>query len=320
VKQEETTMRITRIFAALIAALCILSILPMAGAMSVRMDQITATVSSVSMDAASANDNYPISVEQAKNSVRLFINDLTLEPELSSTGSIEIGNYYILSTDTDSFYVNQNSGIVEFVHFGANEPDSADVKVTRDQAYSIATAYAGQKYDGYSGKSWKLVVDRMYEDYDWVYNETSQDYERIDISAYDFVLREEKEHVLLPNIVHVRVNANTGTIVDYWGVDRLVTAELKNTVSLSGAMETAENYYGLSDSFTISSSEGYLAVVTRSQNVENLAWVIKLKGYYSWDNDDERTYTIVVDAADGSVLGSGWSSIWPESRLSYLGN
>jgi spore maturation protein SpmB len=73
VKQEETTMRITRIFAALIAALCILSILPMAGAMSVRMDQITATVSSVSMDAASANDNYPISVEQAKNSVRLFI-------------------------------------------------------------------------------------------------------------------------------------------------------------------------------------------------------------------------------------------------------
>ena len=34
----------------------------------------------------------------------------------------------------------------------------------------------------------------------------------------------------------------------------------------------------------------------------------------------ERTYTIVVDAVDGSVLGDGWSSIWPESRLSYLDN
>lgn len=313
-------MRKTRIFAALLAALCILSILPLAGAMSVRMDQITTTVSSVSADAASANDNYPISVDQAKNSVRLFMNDLKLDPDLSGTGSIEIGNYYILTSDTDSFYVNQNSGVVEFVHFGANEPGSADVKFSRDQAYAIATAYAGEKYGGYSGKSWKLVVDRVYEDFDWVYNETSQDYERVDLKAYDFVLREEKEHVLLPNIVHVRINANTGTIVDYWGVDRLVTVGLKNTVSLSGAMETAENYYGLSDSFTISSSEGCLAVVTRSQNVENLAWVIKLKGYYSWNNDDERTYMIVVDASDGSVLGSGWSSIWPESRLSYLGN
>ena len=306
-------MRITRIFAALIAALCILSILPFAGAMSVRMDQMTATVSSVSVNTASANDNYPLSVEQAKNSVRLFMNDLTLEPQLSSTGSLEIGNYYILTTDSDSFSVNQNTGVVEFVHFGANEPDSADVKVTRDQAYAIATAYAGEKYDGYAGKSWKLVVDKVYEDYDWVYNQTSQDYERVDKKAYDFVLREEKEHVLLPNIVHVRINANTG-------IDRLVTVGLKNTVSLSDAMETAESHFGLSESFTLSSSESYLAVVTRSQNVENLAWVIKLKGYYSWDTGYERTYTIVVDAADGSVLGSGWSSIWPESRLNYLDN
>jgi hypothetical protein len=306
-------------FAALLAALCILSFLPLAGAMNVQMDQITTDASSaLSVNAASVNDNYPISVEQAKNSVRLFMNDLTLEPELSSTGSLEIGNYYILSTDTDSFYVNQNSGVVEFAHFGANEPGSADVKVTRDQAYAIATAYAGEKYDGYSGKSWKLVIDRVYEDYDWVFNKTSQDYERVDKKAYDFVLREEKEHVLLPNIVHVRVNANAGTIVDYWGVDRLVTAWLKNTVPLSEAMATAENYSGLSDSFTLSSSEGYLAVVTRYQNVENLAWVIKLKGYYSWDNDYEHTYIVIVDATDGSVLGSGWSSIWPESRLSYL--
>jgi hypothetical protein len=320
VKLEETTMRITRLFAALLAGLCILSILPFAGAISVQMDQISATVASISVDAASANDNYPISVEQAKNSVRLFMNDLTLEPQLSSTGSLEIGNYYILTTDSDSFYVNQNTGVVEFVHFGANEPASADVKVTRDQAYAIATTYAGEKYDGYSGKSWKIVVDRVYSDYDWVYNKTSQDYERVDKKAYDFVLREEKEHVLLPNIVHVRVNAKSGAIVDYWGVDRLVTMGLKNTVSLSDAMETAENHYSLSDSFTLSSSASYLAVVTRSQNVENLAWVIKLKGYYSWDTDYERTYTIVVDAVDGSVLGSDWSSIWPESRLNYLGN
>ena len=106
-------------------------------------------------------------------------------------------------------------------------------------------------------KSWKLVVDRVYEDYYWRYNETSHDYEKyVNIKAYDFVLREEKDHVVLPNLVHVRVNPVTGAIVDYWGVDRFVTVGLKNTVSLSEAMETAEGYYRMSDSFTLSSSEG----------------------------------------------------------------
>ena len=76
-------MRITRIFAALLAALCILSILPLAGAMSIQMDPLASnTGSALSASAASANDNYPISVEQAKNSVRIFMNDLT-----SRTGS-----------------------------------------------------------------------------------------------------------------------------------------------------------------------------------------------------------------------------------------
>jgi uncharacterized membrane protein YkoI len=313
-------MRTTRIFAAMIAALCILSFLPLAGAMSIRMDPLTTNAGSpVSVDAASANDNYPISVEQAKNSVRLFMNNLTLEPQLSSTGSLEIGNYYIMTEGPDSFYVNQNTGVVEFVHFGVNEPQSADMKFTRDQAYEKATAYAGLKYDGFSTTSWKLVVDNVYDDYEWVYNRSSQNYERIDIKAYDFVLREEKEHVLLPNIIHVRVNGKTGAIVDYWGVDRLITVGLKNTISVSEATGSAESYMGHSSYFTLTSSEGYLAVVTRSQNVENLAWVIKLKGYYSWDND-EQVYVVIIDANDGSILGSGWSSIWPESRLNYLGN
>ena len=116
----------------------------------------------------------------------------------------------------------------------------------------------------------------------------------------------------------------TGAIVDYWGIDRLVTVGLKNTVSLSEATETAESYLGQSSYFTLSSSEEYLAVVTRSQNVENLAWVIKLKGYYSWDNDDqEQTYVIVVDAADGSVLGPGGTTsggtalVLPELKPSH---
>lgn len=313
-------MKITRMFAVLIAAVCMLSTLPYAGALNVQLDPLSSagTGSPVSMSAASANDNYPISVEQAKNSVRIFLNDLAIEPQLGSTGSVEVGNYYHFSVGTDTFDVNQNTGVVEFVHFGANAPDSANVTITRDQAYAKAAEYAGQKYDGFAGKSWKLVVDRVYEQTSYRYNETTHHSdEYVTQRAYDFVFREEKSHVLLPNLVHIRVNPVTGAIVDYWGVDRLVTVGLQNSVSLSEATETAEHYYGLSDSFTLSSSESYLAVVTRYQNVENLAWVIKLKGYYSWDNNNESTYLVVIDATNGNVLGSRWDNIWPESRLLY---
>ena len=66
--------------------------------------------------------------------------------------------------------MNQNSGAVEFVHFGANAPDSANITLTRDEAYAKATDYAGQKYDGFSGKTWKLVVDNLYDGYDCRYN------------------------------------------------------------------------------------------------------------------------------------------------------
>ena len=305
-------MRQTRLFAIAIAALCMLLLLPMAGAMSIQLDPM---IKSSSVSVLSANDNYPISIDQAKNSVRLFMNNLTLDPQLVGTGSLEIGNYYTLEAGLDTFKVNQNSGVVEFVNFGGNAPTSDKLTLTRDQAYAKATDYAAKKYDGYSGKTWKLIIDTVSDDGYWRYNETSKDYEYTSVKAYDFFLREEKEHVLLPNLIHLRINGVTGAVVDYWGVDRLVTAGLKNTVSLSEATETAESYLGHSDQFTLTGSEGYLAVVTRYQNVENLAWVIKLKGYYTWDKD-EQVYPIIVDATDGSLLGTGWSSIWPESRLS----
>ncbi|MDD1694883.1 MAG: hypothetical protein LUQ71_09185 [Methanoregula sp.] len=315
-------MKIMRMFAVLIAAVCILSLLPGAGAMSIQMDPLSTTSSSASVSAgavsaASANDNYPISVEQARDSVRLFMNDLTLEPTLSSTGSLEVGNYYNLNAGSDSFSVNQNTGVVEFVHFGANVPDSEDLTLTRDEAYAKATEYAGLKYDGFSGKSWKLIVDRVYQNDRWIYNETSQSGSWVNYKAYDFVLREEKDHVLLPNIIHVRVNPQTGSIVDYWGVDRILTVtDLTSTTTLSDAVKSATDYTW--SEFKVNSAEGYLAVVTRYQNVENLAWVITLHGSYTWDPEYTDTYIVIVDAKDGSVLGTRWSSIWPESRLNYL--
>jgi hypothetical protein len=315
-------MNMPKLHAIVIATVCILACLQSVGAMTVQLDPMGGNnrgVTAVSF--ASANDNYPISVEQARNSIRVFMGDLDLEPVLDSTGSLEIGNYYHFTLGDSTFDVNQNSGVVEFAHFGDNygvkAPDMPGQPLSRDEAYAKATAFAGSKYEGFSGKSWKLVVDKLDESTSWVYNETSHDYDPIVSRSYDFVLREEKDHVLLPSIVHVRVSRAAGAIVDYWGVDRIVTVpSLRNTVSLGNATQIAEDH--VYSEFEVSSAEGYLAVVTRSQNAENLAWVIRMTGTYRWNPAYQDTYVVVVDATDGNFLGFSWNSIWPESRLYYL--
>lgn len=312
---------ISRMIAILIAAICIAAILPGAVAMSITLDPLTAPGSqqvsgtALQSNAASANDNYPISEDLAKNSVRLFMGNLSLQPEVEGVGSLEVGNYYELRAGEDTFWVNQNSGIVEFAYFGGNAPASDELKITSAQAQDKAKVYAGMKFDGYADKTWKLVVDKVRTDEDWVYNQTSNEGYYVKKKTYDFVFREEKDHVLLPSLIFVRVNAQTGDIIEYWGVDRFLTVpNLQNKVTLGDATTTATDY--TYSSFKVTSSEGYLAVVTRYQNVESLAWVIKLTGSYRWDPEYVDTYVVVVDASkDDTVLATRWDSIWPESRL-----
>jgi hypothetical protein len=309
-------MKIPRMVAVLVAAVCILSLLPMAGAMTVKFDPLTtASTPSASAMLASVNDNYPISEDQAKDSVRVFMGNLSLMPTITGTGSLEIGNYYSLNAGQDSFSVNQNSGLVEFAHFGENASTSDKLTLTRDEAYAKATAYAAGKYDGFADKNWKLVVDQVSDSGSYVINATTKNHEWVPTKSYDFVLREEKNHVLLPSLVYVEINPSNGAVVDYWGVNRILTVNnLESTTSLSDAIKSATDY--TYNEFSVTSSEGYLAVVTRNQNVENLAWVIKLTGNYRWNQDYSYTYIVIVDAKDGSVLGTRWDSIWPESRLS----
>ena len=256
-------------------------------------------------------------MDQARDSIRVFAGNLNLNPQLAYTGSMEIGNYYYFTTDNATFTVNQNSGVVEFAHFGANESDSITIVYTHDQAMTKAKDFAATKYDSFSSRSWNTIIDQIDTGYDWVYNQTTGDWTEVETQkTYDFVFREEKDGILLPDLVHVSVNPKTGAIIDYWGVDRLLTvSDLTSQVSLSSATKSAEDY--VYSDFVTTSSEGYLAVIIRSQNVEDLAWVIKLHGHYAWDKDWQTTYEMVVSATDGSVLGTGWDNIWPEHELYY---
>ena len=309
-------MKRTRMVCIVLAAICLMACLQGVGAMSIKLAPLapsqgvmTASAASASMATASANDNYPISVDQAKNNIRVFMGDLSLDPVLSTTGSLPIGNYYYFTAGNSSFEVNQNSGVVEFAHFGDNAQGPADVVLTRDQAYANATAYASGKFTDFSSRNWKLVIDRIDTQYEWYYDQNSGYWTYTTIQAYDFVFRDQKDSVLLPTLVHVSVNAQTGSIIDYWGVDRLLTlSSVQNTVSLSDAVKTAENYFG----GDFASTEGHREVIIQPQNLERLVWVVSLT------ENDGYTYVALVDANDGSFVGTHWDSdIWPVYWLRY---
>ena len=298
----------------LLAVFCVLLGISAASAALVPLDNFKSASAGTGgvtfASASSANDNYPISVDQAKDSIRLFVGDLTIDPLLFGTGSMPIGNYYYFTVNNSLFYVNQNSGIVEFALLEENAPDSDIVNFNRDQAYAKATEFAQKKYDGFASTSWKLVTDKLIEETNWRFNATSQQGEEYLVKTYEFTLREEKSRVLTPNLIHVHVNPATGMVSEWTGVSRLITVSLTPATTLSEATQVAGDYYA--DEINIDHIDGYLAVVIRSQNVENLAWVVTVKGTYKWNNQYEASEMAIVDAQTGTIIGRSWDDIWPE--------
>jgi hypothetical protein len=310
-------MKMLKIFVIAIAAACLFVCLP----------GVSATGDLAGNDVTSSTGNHPITVDQAKNSVRHFMDDMSIDPvfnpDVSDVSTGNIWNLYYLSAGNASFRVNENTGIVEFAHFDDNGGLTPDPAISRDTAFENAREYAGKKYDGFSGKTWKLVIDKVYEYSYPKYNVTAQKNEWTVVTRdYVFVFREVKDGVLLPNIVQVRINPTTGAVEDYWGVDRIVTTGLKNTISLDEATTIAKDRIVAerpNADVVINSSDGYLAVVTCNRNGQNLAWVVEIT-YHAWGRDYERKNTVFVSADDGSILTAKpmGGEIWPESRISSL--
>ena len=297
-----------------LAVLCALLSISAVSAIVVPTDPLSsASPGSGAISVSSVNDNYPVSVDQAKDSIRLFVEDLSYNPVLWQTTSLPIGNYYVFSNEDSAFYVNQNSGVVEFAWFHKNAADSDVINLNRDQAYAKATEFAQKKYDGYGTTTWKLVTDKLGTVTNLRWNETSQQFESYVGKEYQFTLREEKDRVLTPNFIHVHINAATGMVSDWIGYNRLITVSLKPATTLSEATQVAEEYY--SGYINVDHIDGYLAVVIRAQNVENLAWVVTVKGTYTGNNQYEDSEMLIVDAQTGKVIGNSWTDIWPESQI-----
>ncbi len=279
--------------------ICMIAIVPAAMA-----KEITMTPAGSLAGVASVHDNYPISENRAMLFVKDFVGDYTLDLEPDDVEGLPIGNYYTFYSNADRFWVNQQSGDVEFAHFQSNYKNSAMINLTRNDAYAAAQAYAIAKYDGFNEKNWLLIEDKLI-------NSTSG-------SEYSFMWREYigvndywdgiGVETSLPNIVHVSVNANNGKVVDYWGVNRLLSASTKPTILMSEALEIAEE--SVPDDITVSHPTISLSLAERTQNVETLVWIVSFEG--TMENGNSHPVTVYVNANNGRIIKD---LVWVESWL-----
>ena len=194
-------MNMTRIVTMVIAAACLLACMP---AVSASGDQ--------GNNIASSSGNHAITIDQAKDSVRVYLGDMSLEPQYFWEGNSIAGCHYWLEVKNTTFMVNADTGVVEGVRFQDNEPASSpEIKIDRNAAYATAQEYASLKCDNFRAKTWALVVDQLAGPEDGV-------------RGYAFAFREESptgnDTVLLPNMVTAIVNPETGTIISYSAVNR----------------------------------------------------------------------------------------------------
>jgi len=280
--------------------LCMIACVPAAMAKEITMTPVQSLAG-----VASVHDNYPISEERAMLLVKDFVGDYSLDLVPDDVEGIPIGNYYTFYAKADRFWVNQQSGDVEFAHFGSNLKNSAVINLTRDDAYSAAQAYAKTKYDRFNERNWLLIQDGLV-------NTTEG-------SQYSFIWREyigtsdsgngdALAEVTLPNLVHVSVNAHNGKVVDYWGVDRILSGSIKPQISMSEALENAED--AVPGDIAISHPTIHLSVGERMQNVETLIWVVTFEG--TMENGHTTPVIIYVNANNGRIIKD---LVWVESWL-----
>jgi hypothetical protein len=249
---------------------------------------------------------YPISVEDAKEKIRHYTGQPKADPMLYYYSHLPIGDYYRMYVNLSEFAVNQQTGDIEFVHYGENVEGSSMVNLSRDEALAAAQDYTKKMDPDYAKKNWTLVRDGLYH-YWWS-----------DYNQYYFTWREVKDNIRSPSVVHVAVNPHNGRIIDFWDVERTINVRLKPSVSDAEALETAEDYYTWLK-FT-SLEDEYLTVVTRDTNVQTLVYNVRMGGIYHswWSNTDWHVSEMLfVDAQNADPI-SYWSYYyWPEDWIGF---
>ncbi len=245
----------------------------------------------VASSVSATNFGNIVSPDTAKESVIEFMNNTVLHLNCDNEISLPSGEFYIIHTNSDEFWINKNSGIVERATFySAMSEKNGDI-IPIEKALEIASSYARQHNRDFENRNFELDYQKLHntgvhEEYTFIWNEYQQD-----IETTSFTL--------------VTVNANSGEIVEYVGLNRDVYISLDPKISNTAAIKIASNYFSISPSHVKSVK---LRVVNLNLIEQRLIWEVHIEQEVKIDPTNELSEWILqggivqIDADSGKTL------------------
>ena len=229
-----------------------------------------------------------IGIDEAKNRIASFNANLKDQnsKDLMYKGSIKfpLGEVYDFTGGNARYYVNKETGDIEFAYFPDARSGSNRVQIDKQQARTEALVFANEKYKTFSTRNMELTESVLYD-----HGAGGQE--------YVFAWAEKIDGVFTLNKVYVTVDPDNGKIISYMAKERETMISLEPIVNQSDVVRVALEQFGvLKDART----DAYLSVIYPEPDVQKLAWIIHVDAAPA--DGLAQGGQVVVDAQNGKVV------------------
>jgi hypothetical protein len=232
---------------------------------------------------AKSEEKVDISIDDAKNKVKNFIEQPTAEVNFKMVKNFPIEKLYEFNTSDSTFYVNPKTGEVEYARFDKSIINSDIVRLDLNKAKDIAQKYALKKYIGFADKKMQLVDSELID-----HGDAGKEY----FFAWNEIINE----VYTLNSVLIRINPNTGEVISYSSTHDVVKISLTPVIIKDKAIQIAKNF---AKNITDQKAEAKLQIIY-ANGTQKLSWILDVKG--NWEDGNPAWETIIINAENGEVI------------------
>ena len=227
--------------------------------------------------------NAYIGIEKAMENVREFIEKPDAVVDFNADESSWNRETYVLQAEGGVFQVDMVTGDIELAMFNDARGRSAQVKLSLEDAETIAHGYAEKKYRNFAQKNMRLTTAEL------------RDYGAG--KEYAFIWNEFVNNIETQNNVQVYLNPSTGEITAYMGQQIPITAQLEPRILRDDAIKIATSQFM---DIEVLRTEAKLNVKVKEFEVQKLIWVIDIEG--TTKNNVVSEGFVHVDAITGDVI------------------
>ena len=226
---------------------------------------------------------------------RSFANDPSMGITYQDNGTTYFGIVYDMRSGQNFFSVNPMTGQIFTASSGASS--GQNVSISTDEARSIGTEYVRDHYKGFDSMKGMRITDSQLDDH----GAGGKD--------YTIIWHEYIDGVQTLNNANVVVDADSGHVTFYGGIDFPVPALLDHTISLEQATEIALSQIG-----------NYSAGDLRAYLIDNRAFNMAFFAEPSYGDGAYNATIINITASQQFILDGNftqhqaWNIIIDETR------